>query len=254
MSFDYDMASNIYAIAGTDNDGAAASGSIRFSANPSANDTITLNGTAITFKASGATGNQVNISGVDLAGTLASLLTFLNASTDAQIVKCTYATTASSLLVTNKTVGTAGNAYTLAASAATVSGATLAGGLNIESATTDPAYAAAVNADTYYAWQSCTFVAFNETALAYSSAVWRVQDSDDGSTYADVDATLLVNPQPASLATTARCFQIGYVGKKKYVQAAFNAGANGPPWQVITILGHPLDAPLFQSAITGIEE
>ena len=112
----------------TDDDGVRASGSFLFGSNPSNNDTITLNGTAVTFKTSGATGLQVNI-GVDLATTLASLKTLLNASASTEVVKCTYDVTGgNTLTVTYKTVGTTGNSFTLAASAATRSGATLSGG------------------------------------------------------------------------------------------------------------------------------
>lgn len=106
-----------------------AVGTFTFSGQPSPNDTITLNGTAVTFVASGATGNQVNI-GTDLPTTLANLLTFLNSSTDTQIAKFDFAVAGSVLYVVAAAPGTAGNALTLAKSgtAATVSGSTLAGG------------------------------------------------------------------------------------------------------------------------------
>lgn len=107
--------------------GRRATGSITFSVNPSADDTITLNGTAWTFKASGATGEQVNIAG-SLSATLSALKTALNASVETQTAKCTYEVNGTKLFVTYDTRGTTGNAFTLAASAATVSGATLSGG------------------------------------------------------------------------------------------------------------------------------
>ena len=44
----------------------AASGSITFAVQPAVNATVTINGTAFTFVASGAAGNQVNI-GANLA-------------------------------------------------------------------------------------------------------------------------------------------------------------------------------------------
>lgn len=92
----------------------AAAGSIEFFANPSVNDTITLNGTDVTFVASGATGDQVNI-GVTLSATLIALETFLNGSADTEISKCTYTKQGSYLIyVDYKTVGTAGNSFTLA--------------------------------------------------------------------------------------------------------------------------------------------
>jgi hypothetical protein len=104
-----------------------AYGSINFTANPSANDTITLNGTAITFKAASPVGNQVLI-GANTGATLQNLLAFLQASADVQLVKFRYFVVGNFLYAQSVATGTAGNALTLAASAATVSGATLSGG------------------------------------------------------------------------------------------------------------------------------
>jgi hypothetical protein len=99
------------------NDPASLSwGSIAFSANPSNGATITLGGTVVTF------GTTVTI-GASLAITLASLLVFLQASADTNIKKCTYSITGSILGVRSKTPNN--TAFTLAASAATVSHATL---------------------------------------------------------------------------------------------------------------------------------
>ncbi len=93
----------------------SAAGSIEFFTNPSVNNTITLGGTTVTFVASGATGNQCNI-GVTLDATLSNLQTMLNASADTNISKCTYLKSGSYIInITDKTVGTAGNAFTLAA-------------------------------------------------------------------------------------------------------------------------------------------
>lgn len=104
-----------------------ASGKITFAANPLASATITLNGTAWTFVASGASGAQTNIAG-SLSATLAALVTALNASGDTQVVKCTYYQLGTALYIINKTPGTGGNTFTLAASLATVSAGTLTGG------------------------------------------------------------------------------------------------------------------------------
>jgi len=93
-----------------------ASGDFYFSAQPAAASTIVLNGVTWTFVATGATGNQTNI-GANLAATLTTLVTNLNASADTEISKCTYSATATQLLVVHDTVGTSGNTYTLAASA-----------------------------------------------------------------------------------------------------------------------------------------
>ncbi|MDZ5448951.1 hypothetical protein [Labrys sp. ZIDIC5] len=98
-----------------------AAGKISFSGQPTASQTITLNGTAVTFVASGATGLQVNI-GANLAATLASLLTLLQGSSDTQLVKFTYALSGTDLNLTAATGGTAGNSLTVAT---TVTGATV---------------------------------------------------------------------------------------------------------------------------------
>ena len=78
---------------------ALPTGSIPFSANPSSSNTITIGGTVITF------GTTVAI-GASLAITLASLLAFLQASLNVNLVKNTYAISGNSLVVTGKTVGT----------------------------------------------------------------------------------------------------------------------------------------------------
>jgi hypothetical protein len=108
---------------------ALATGSVTLTSNPATGTTIVLNGTTVTFVTSGATGNQVNI-GANLAATLTALATFLSASADAQIAKCTYSVTTTVLSITDKTGGAGGNSFTLVTtvSGATLSGATLTGG------------------------------------------------------------------------------------------------------------------------------
>jgi hypothetical protein len=54
--------------------------------NPRNGDTVTINGTIVTFVTSGATGNQVNI-GTDAAATATALCTMLNASSDKDLKK-----------------------------------------------------------------------------------------------------------------------------------------------------------------------
>lgn len=108
-----------------------ASGAIAFgSTNPSANDTITLNGTVWTFVTAITGPNQTLIQGA-LSATLAQLVANLSASANPALVVASYAVdaaTSSNLDITYNTAGTAGNAYALAASRATPSGSTLTGG------------------------------------------------------------------------------------------------------------------------------
>ena len=110
--------------------GSPATGTITLTANPAANDTLTIQGTAITFVASSPVGNQV-VLGSSAALTFANLLTFLQQSLDTNIDQATYAQgTGNQVVVTDKTFGTAGNSFTLAksSSAITLSASTLAGG------------------------------------------------------------------------------------------------------------------------------
>ena len=108
-------------------------GWISLPTNPIATNTITLNGNAWTFVASGAVGNQANIGG-NAAATMTTLVTNLNASADAQVAKNTYAVLPGSpttLQITSKTAGTGNNGYTLATnvSGGTVSPGGMTGGM-----------------------------------------------------------------------------------------------------------------------------
>lgn len=107
-----------------------ATGAIQFgSTNPSAGDTITLNGVVWTFVTTLTGPNQTLIGGA-LSATLGSLVAGLSGSNTPALTVASYSidSTASNLVIQYKTAGTAGNSYTLAASRATPSGATLAGG------------------------------------------------------------------------------------------------------------------------------
>jgi hypothetical protein len=106
-----------------------ATGLIAFAANPSAGDTITLNGTLWTFVSGTPSGNETEIQGTAVQ-TLDQLVVDLNASGDAEVAKCTYSrpTSTQTLAIEFDTAGPTGNSFTLAASAATVSAATLTGG------------------------------------------------------------------------------------------------------------------------------
>ena len=109
--------------------GGAAVGTIAFAVNPSAGDTITLNGTLWTFVSASAIGNETEIQ-TTAVQTIDQLVSDLNASADAEVATCTYSrpTGTQTLVITFGTAGLTGNTFTLAASPATVSGATLTGG------------------------------------------------------------------------------------------------------------------------------
>lgn len=107
-----------------------AFGSITIAAgNAANNDTVTINGTAVTFKSSNPAGNQVLIGGTE-AETAANLQTFLAGSTDANLALSAYSVIGAVVYAVAKITGAGGNAYTLAKSGTniTVSGATFTGG------------------------------------------------------------------------------------------------------------------------------
>ena len=127
----------------------AGSGTIQVIALPNAGDTVTVQGTVITFVANDPQGNQVLIGYPQEPGfpplvstpttqqqidqTALNLAGFLSGSTDTNLVKMTYSlnTSNDTITATATVVGTAGNAFTLATSnsgAFTLSGATLTGG------------------------------------------------------------------------------------------------------------------------------
>ena len=122
----YGVAGNAYTLAATGVNiavsGAILSGGV-------AADTLTIQGTAITFVAANPSGNQVLV-GVTSASTAANLLAFLTASIDANLVLMTYSLSGLNVIATAKLPGVGGNAYTLTETSAslTISGATFTGG------------------------------------------------------------------------------------------------------------------------------
>lgn len=108
-----------------------ATGYISFAGQPSPADTVTLNGTAVTFVAGAPSGNQVQIGG-STALTVTALALFLATSTDTQLVKFRNSAqlTGTILSLAAVTAGVGGNSLTLAKSGTniSVSGATLSGG------------------------------------------------------------------------------------------------------------------------------
>jgi hypothetical protein len=94
---------------------------------------ISLGGSTVKFVSSSPTGLQCLL-GSTLGATMQNLIAFLNTSNDTNISQCNYSvpTGTGTLNIANKTAGTAGNSFTVTASAyqAIVSGATLSGGAN----------------------------------------------------------------------------------------------------------------------------
>ncbi len=113
----------------TTGNGVKATGTITLNTNPVATDTLTVNGTLITFVASSPTGSQVLV-GSTVQDTLANLQGFLQASQNANILLGTYSLSGLVITVTAAASGVGGNSFTLAKSSThiTLSGATLTGG------------------------------------------------------------------------------------------------------------------------------
>jgi hypothetical protein len=105
-------------ILGTTGSNAALTATARLwlDTNPANNETITLNGQAITFKTSGATGFEVNI-GATLQDTAAGIAALINAQT-ATFAMTAYCPARNSVMeLTANTAGTAGNSIALATAA-----------------------------------------------------------------------------------------------------------------------------------------
>lgn len=110
--------------------GTKASGTITFATNASADDTITINGKVFTFKASPSNAYEIEVGG-STAITLDNIVARLEASMDRAVGKADYTEDGSTVLtVTYFSELAEGNDFTLAASAASVSGATLSGGVD----------------------------------------------------------------------------------------------------------------------------
>lgn len=95
-----------------------ATGTITFAYNPSVGDTISLNGTDVTFVLTVSDADVECEIGVNRAATLSNLETMLGSSSDTEIAKCDYSVASNILTVTWGTIataGTTGNSFTIAA-------------------------------------------------------------------------------------------------------------------------------------------
>lgn len=121
-------------IAFTDSGGGLATGIVTFSANPADTNVVKFNNISLNFSSSvtfpATSGFVYTHLENTLALTLQTLANTLNASNLLSLSVASYTSNATQIIVTYKTPGAVGNAYTLNAGTApcTVSGATLAGG------------------------------------------------------------------------------------------------------------------------------
>lgn len=105
----------------------AAAGKLVFAGQPTANNTVTVDGTVVTFVAGTPSGNQVQI-GATEAATVAATLAFLQASTDVNISKMTYTSVGTTIYCVSVATGVAGNVYTLVTNDGNITPTAPAGG------------------------------------------------------------------------------------------------------------------------------
>lgn len=109
----------------TDSGGGLATGNITFGSKPTDGDVVTFNGDALTFRNTARNANEVQIEST-LALTMQTLANYLNSSSSLSVSVASYLATSNQVVVTYKTPGAVGNAYTLAGF--TPSGGNLTGG------------------------------------------------------------------------------------------------------------------------------
>ncbi len=85
-----------------------ASGTFVFTENPAASGTIILNGTTWTFVSTLTASDEETLIGADLGATLDQLVSDLNASTEAEVLKCNYTRAGNLLWVSYDAPGTGG--------------------------------------------------------------------------------------------------------------------------------------------------
>lgn len=149
-----------------------AYGAFTFTGNPAPADTIAINGHTITFRASGAVADELNI-GTTLADTLADLADMINAAPTTYLVSASVNAANTVLNVTAIAAGTGGNTITTTESstAISVSGATLTDVLATEESPSANAVAICANA-VAAATPGAYFSAFTGGIFNHEALVW----------------------------------------------------------------------------------
>ncbi len=98
-----------------------------------------------------------------------------------------------------------------------------------------------------YNWKSLTFLANISGAVQYGAVSWQLEDADTDSNYQPVDASLVLFTLPKVTTTTSKVFTAGYIGKKRYVKAAFTS-VGVETGQITALLGHSMSGPIWQDA------
>jgi hypothetical protein len=219
-----------------------ATGTIVLTGLPLNNDTVTVNGTVVTWKTSGATGNQVNIAGTGALSATA-LYTFLAASADVNIAALSYSdNTTGTITCTAKVWGTAGNAYTLTESSSnlTVSGGNLTGGTAGNSVTVNSAALQFIPAS--QTSPTATDVAIGADAAATGTLLRTylnasVNASIDDATYTDNGAGVVTVTHDTP-GTGGNAFTLAKSGANIAVSGAtLSGGANTGPYGAYNPVG-----------------
>lgn len=235
---------------------ASASGSAAFSTNPTAADTLTLNGTAVTFVASGAAGTQVNIAN-NLPATLQNLITMLQASADTQLVKFRYALLNNTLLLTATTPGTAGNSLTMSkvSTAITLSGATLTGGAAAGSPgiTLFGKYTGILGNKIQFSIQLGTLANSYLAAISFPGIIPEQFNNIAAATPAGATASFSANPANADTLTIAGTAVTFVTGAPSALQVQIGASLAITLANLMTLLNSSTDANLIKAtyALSG---
>jgi hypothetical protein len=99
-----------------------------------------------------------------------------------------------------------------------------------------------------YLWKSLTFLANISGAVQYGAVSWQLEESDTNSEYVAVDASNVLFTLPKDPTTTSTLFHCGYVGKKRWVKAAFTSGG-AETGQITALLGHNMSQPIWQTSV-----
>ena len=231
--------------------GNIASGTIFFASNPSNGDTITLNGVVITFVTGTPTGNQIQIGGSTGITIGLGLVPFLLASTNPALSVANYIPTGggstATLNIYFKIASAAGNAYTLAASVATPSGATLTGGAGPR--TIPPrliTFQFNLNQGLALEFGNLYMRVIKDGAFVLESPV-----SITGITQA-LPGVVTTSPAVPSLANGDQVFLAGISGMTQLNIRSFVArGVSGSTFALYDVFGNPIDTRTYGAWTSG---
>lgn len=239
--------------------GVAATGALTVSVNPTAAETLVVNGVTLTFVAGASTATNVHI-GATVTDTANNLAAVLAASVNAALTVASYSAASGVVTITYTTNGTAGNAYTLAVSSGgnvTRSGSTLTGGVDgvlrslefnyqdgdllpIEASFDDyppPAATHAIRLNTVMNVVGCYSDSVTDPTSTSPGTCIAVSKENNYESY--VPTALLYLPEPVVDVLARASDDYGYIGCLNSVSALQYIGDRGdglPPCILTTVL------------------